>query len=120
MLSNKGAGVAGLIIFFFIVVIFLFFGFIVLNWKNSPFTNLSNTYESELINATGEYVNDYYNDLKDGESLIIKLDTLKKLKYVNLKSCYGYSIVNKGKKIMIEPYLRCDDYKSKGYDINNE
>jgi len=120
MLSNKGAGVTGLVLCFFIVVICIIFGFIILNGKSFSLKKSSNGYESELVNATSKYVNDYYRDLKDGESLIIKLDTLKKLEYVDLKSCHGYSIVNKGKKLAIEAYLRCDDYESKGYDINNE
>ena len=119
MLSNRGSTKASLmIIFFFVFLACIIFCLIAFSGK--LFFNSSNSYESEFENATEKYLKDYYGDLLEGESLIVRLLTLENLDYLKLDNCRGYSIATKEKKLDIKAYLKCDNYESKNYDINNE
>ena len=119
MLSNRGSIKSNLMVIFFIAVLACIIFFIIALGR-SKFFKSSNSYESELLNATQKYINDYYQDLNEGDSVVIKLSTLRSFNYIKLDNCRGYSIVTKEKKLVIEPYLLCPDYKSKNYDENNE
>ena len=125
MLSNRGATKAGMmILFFFIVIACIIFGLIALgkgfNFSSNSGKKNSSNYESRLEETTEKYVKDYYSNLQVGENLIVKLSTLESLNYISLPNCKGYSIVSKDKKLEINSYLNCSDFKSKNYDESNE
>jgi len=88
--------------------------------KSEEKISQDNNYELVLNNATRNYVNNYYKDLKSGEKLIIKLSTLREYDYINLNNCSGYSIVKKEESLIIEPFIKCSDYVSSNYNEDFE
>lgn len=78
--------------------------------------------EQDLINATKAYVKDIYNDEISSDTTI-KLSRLTKDGYIspirdkNNKACSGYVMVtNASENITYAAYLKCDDYKTTGYN----
>ncbi len=125
MLSNRGMTRAGLLFLFIIIIVAcIIYGLIAFgkgfNFSSKSSKKNSGNYETQLAEATEKYVNDYYSNLQSGETLTVKLSTLESLNYLKLSNCRGYSIVSKNKKLEIESYLNCNDFKSKNYDEANE
>ncbi len=126
LLNNKGMTVGYFI--FFIVLFFLLFWYCYImlynNFKDISDENIvpqENNYEELLKSATEMYIRDYYSDLQNGENLIIKITTLKNQNYLINYDCVGYSIINKNNNsIVIEPYVKCQNYISKNYDNSYE
>lgn len=78
--------------------------------------------EADLIAATKAYVKDIYNGDISSDTTI-KLSRLTKDGYMspmrdkNNKSCSGYVMVtNVSQDIIYTPYLKCEDYKTPGYN----
>ena len=125
MLSNRGMTKAGLLFLFVIIIIACIIYGLIAFGKGFSFSSKSSkknsgNYETQLAEATEKYVKDYYSNLQSGEILTVKLSTLESLNYLKLSNCRGYAIVNKDKKLEIEAYLNCNDFKSKNYDETNE
>ena len=124
MLSSKGAARLSFVATF--IVLFLVFGIYCIFVASDSFLNFSlkksseTNYEKELSSATNNYVNDYYSDIKSGETLIVKLSTLREHNYASLDDCKGYSIVNKELTLIVDSYINCGSYKSNNYEEKYE
>ncbi len=129
MLSNRGSAKLSFVITF--LVIFLVFGIYCFflfeeTWpktsmkKSSSAPETTINYESELTNATRNYVSDYYKDMSSGERLIIKLSTLREHNYISLSGCSGYSVVKKEATIEIQSFVKCNNYTSPNYNVDYE
>lgn len=130
MLSNKGSVKLSFLITF--LIIFLICGiYCFIAVQNGTLSRLISSnlgtkqveetnYEVELKEATRRYVNYYYDDLKDGERLIIKLSTLRKYDYITMNDCNGYSFVNKNGGLNIDSYVNCRNYQSDNYEEEYE
>ena len=83
-------------------------------------------YEKEMKSRTITYIYTYYEkDLNNKKirvplSKLIESDLLQILKDpVDQKVCTGYTIISvENKKIISNPYLKCSNYVSKGYEEN--
>lgn len=140
-MNNKGFGLKEFVII--IAVIFICF-IIIMGIYQSNISKLDddsndekvkvtddvtyNDLETKLRNAASKYQDDTYQTTSDAVvSMIIKsdfledegyLDTIKDLK--TKKTCEGYVEFNQDHmKITYKAYLKCDNYKTKGFDEDN-
>ncbi len=132
MLSNRGSAKLSFVVTFLLIFlvcgIYCFFMFEEtwpLKSKKSSNTKTDSSkttinYETELANATRNYVNDYYKDINMGERLIIKLSTLRERSYITLNDCRGYSVVKKGSTLEVQPFVKCSNYTSSNYNVDYE
>ena len=76
--------------------------------------------EKKLVNYTQKYVELKFIYPEEGEKLKITLEDLKKEELledlsVNNNSCDGYVAVSKKGVYKYKAYIKCDNYKTKGY-----
>ncbi len=125
MLSSNGSVRSSFILLFLAVVVICIIYFVGMS-KGNLLTRVfgsssdNNNYEKELSDATANYINYYYNDLKSGDRLIIKLTTLREYGYAKMTDCSGYSIVEVKGENVITPYVKCSNYKSRNYAVDYE
>lgn len=125
----------GLKIMLFFCAFFMFFIIMSAAMVNKNFKELApknNTDEKityfdlevKMVNATKKYITRTYSDIKEDIEIPVKLKTLVDSEYLapikdlytNLE-CNGYVIfIRKNNKIEYHPYLKCDNYKTNGYD----
>ncbi len=79
--------------------------------------------EENLIEATRNYVYQKYNDSFNGDTIIVRVNTLIESGYISTirdnknKKCSGYVKVNKNDyNLEYKPYLKCSNYISVGYE----
>ncbi len=91
--------------------------------SSSP-SNVYKIFESKVLEASKEYQKEYYNNIEQGDEVIV---TVEKLKEHNLLTsneetaiCTGYTIIKNDSKITYHTYIKCGSkYMTAGYK-NNE
>lgn len=134
LLNSKGSASYGFVVVFFMLFLICFI-YICLTFDKNVFNNQSddeinnslketnnsleevnNNYEKELIDASELYISEYYSDLKEEETIIVKMSTLRAYEYVALNECQGYVVVKReNNENQITPFLSCGDSISEGY-----
>ncbi len=139
-INKKGWGLSTELIFILIFVVGLFvamifankFG-ILKNGTNDIYNDkIDNTdykgMESIVLQATKKYVNNVYNNDIGENTLIVRISYLIKNGYLselkdgNGKSCSGYiSVINVSDiSISYNPYIKCKNYETIGYEESND
>lgn len=135
-MNNKGFGLTNLLFFSLIFMLFLLacVYLINVNYRNTIKTNKIKdeqeiTYydiEIKLVNSARKYMKNNYPNLKEDIEIPIKLDTLIENNYIapikDLKTfneCNGYVLFSiKNNNIEYNPYIKCDNYITVGYQNN--
>lgn len=131
-MNNKGFGIKEMIFFslFFISFILIVSILVSKNFKEiAPNKNNkeSITYydlEVKMVNASKKYMNNTYKNIENDIEIPIKLKTLVNSNYLapvkdiqTKNECNGYVIfIKEDNTVQYKPYLKCDGYKTNGYD----
>ncbi len=133
-MNNDGFGLQNFIV---LISIMLVCFAIILGIYNDSFKPLFSKYEtnvssySKMLNklslAAQRYQNDnYYTNSYEKVTWILTYSLLKKENYIDEildkdnKECEGYVVFKQNNtKISYKPYLKCDNYKTKGYNEDN-
>ena len=139
-LNNKGWGLGTMLIgvtiilFFLITAVFFSLRLNRMLEQNIVNNDLENNVDytsyyvdklNDMIVASNNYIKDNNLELDSGSYIKVDLSTLVALNYLNdvvdpvsERSCIGYTLTTKSVDniIDIEPYLKCDNYRSKGYE----
>ena len=131
-MNNQGWGLRIMLFFCIILISFIFVAAFIVN-KNFESIAPKNEYEEKynyfdlevkMVNATKKYMNDNYTNIVSDIEIPVKLKTLISKNYLapikdyyTKKECNGYVIfIRKNNNIEYDPYLKCDGYKTNGYD----
>lgn len=102
-----------------LILVFCLLTIVALLWKNT--TKEYQKIENLLVEKTNDYFQENNSYPQGIEVLTITLDDLKKsgildeIKYKN-DVCDGYIEVSNADGIVYKPYIKCHNYKTKGFD----
>ena len=84
--------------------------------------------QENMVSATKEYIKEYYDNNLGVDTLNIRVSQLKKngflkeLKDNSGKNCSGYVsvYVDDNSEIKYDPYMKCNEYKTQGYESRKD